>query len=123
MAEVVSIEDFRPALPRKGARQGDSNPLAFDRPELDLILQIYGRKVVAGEWCDYALDFAPERASFLVMRHTGRGPDYQYQVVKWRTGRGVAGRYAVISRTGHVVRCGTRLSEVLKVFDGRPRLL
>lgn len=121
MAEVVSIEDFRPARPRKGAWAGDSNLVAFDRPELDLILQIYGRKVVSGEWCDYALDFAPERAAFLVMRHTGRGPEFQ--VVKWRAGRGAAGRFAVLSRAGHVVRRGPRLSEVLKVFDGRPRLL
>ena len=29
---------------------------AFDRRELQLILNVYGRKVALGEWRDYAMD-------------------------------------------------------------------
>lgn len=121
MADVVSIEDFRPAPPRNVARAGEANVVVFNRPELDLILQIYGRKVVAGEWRDYALEFAPESASFSVVRNAGRGPEYR--VVKWHKDRGDSGRYAVVSLGGQVLRRGPRLAEVLKLFDGRPRLL
>ena len=38
--------------------------VSFDRKELALILNVYGRKVAAGEWRDYALDFGRERAMF-----------------------------------------------------------
>ena len=31
--------------------------VTFDRRELNRILGIYGRKVAAGEWRDYAIDF------------------------------------------------------------------
>ena len=33
--------------------------VAFDRKELQTILGFYGRKVAAGEWRDYAMDFGP----------------------------------------------------------------
>jgi len=121
VADVVSIEDFRPAPSRDVARAGGANVVVFNRSELDLILQMYGRKVVAGEWCDYALEFAPESASFSVVRSAGRGPECQ--VVKWHQDCEDSGLYAVVSPGGQVLRRGRQLSEVLKLLDGRPRLL
>jgi hypothetical protein len=35
--------------------------VAFDRGELQRILDVYGRMVAAGEWRDYAMDLARRR--------------------------------------------------------------
>ena len=60
---------------------GDLEPIAFpggkrskpsgtkvtvDRRELMRILELYGRKVAAGEWRDYAIAFLKDRAVFSV---------------------------------------------------------
>jgi len=37
---------------------------AFDRQELSAILAVYGRKVAAGEWRDYAIDLGRDTATF-----------------------------------------------------------
>ena len=42
--------------------------VTFSRRELDRILGLYGRKVAAGEWRDYAIDFLRDRAVFSVFR-------------------------------------------------------
>ena len=40
--------------------------VTFSRRELDRIFGLYGRKVAAGEWRDYAIDFLKDRAVFSV---------------------------------------------------------
>ena len=40
--------------------------VTFSRRELDRILRLYGRKVAAGEWRDYTIDFLNDRAVFSV---------------------------------------------------------
>ncbi|MBM3507745.1 MAG: DUF2794 domain-containing protein [Alphaproteobacteria bacterium] len=120
MAEVVSIEEYRPARGLAGTRVGRHKVTVFNRNELDLILQVYGRNVVAGRWRDYALDFAPSYASFAVVRGGAQeGPTYQ--ILKW-SGKGSA-PYAVLGGDGQVLRRGADLRAVLKVFDGAPRVL
>ena len=42
--------------------------VTFDRRELNRIFGLYGRKVAAGEWRDYAIDFLKDRAVFSVFR-------------------------------------------------------
>ena len=122
MADVISLDDYRPAPPRRAARAGEPKVVAFSRRELDLILQMYGRKVGAGEVRDYALDFAPHGAAFAVSSDAARGPGFR--VVKWPGGRASArGRYAVVSPAGRVLRRGGQLSQVLKALEPRPRLL
>ena len=49
----------------------------FDRPELDRLLRLYGRMVAAGEWRDYAIDHAGDRAVFSVFRRTSETPLFQ----------------------------------------------
>ena len=121
MADVISLDDYRPA-PRPAARAGETRVVAFSRRELDLLLQMYGRKVGAGECRDYALDFAPHGAAFAVLSDSSRGPDFR--VMKWPGGRaGGRGRYAVVSPAGRVLRRGGKLSQVLKALEPRPRLL
>ena len=41
-----------------------ASQVTFSRRELNRILDLYGRKVAAGEWRDYAIDFLKDRAVF-----------------------------------------------------------
>ena len=50
------------------------NQIAFDREELQRILDLYGRMVAAGEWRDYAMDFTKEVAVFAAFRRTAEQP-------------------------------------------------
>ena len=122
MAEVVSIEDYLPARAPRAARAGSAKVVAFSRAELDQILQVYGRKVVAGEWRDYALDFEAHAASFAVAGSASAGPAFRV-VKRPREPEASGGRFAVLTGGGRVLRHGSALSEVLKVFEGPPRLL
>ena len=54
-------------------------PISFDRRELNQILNVYGRKVAAGEWRDYAIDHLKEKAIFSVFRRTSEMPLYRIE--------------------------------------------
>ena len=90
---------------------------SFDRRELNEILMLYGRKVAAGEWRDYAIDFGPDRAVFSVFRHTSEVPLYHIEKHP-KLGRR-QGAYSVVAATGVVLRRGHDLSKVLRVLDTR----
>ena len=53
--------------------------VTFSRRELDRILGLYGRKVAAGEWRDYAIDFLKDRAVFSVFRRASEVPIYRIE--------------------------------------------
>src|SRR5215470_11351329 len=53
--------------------------VTFDRRELDRIFSLYGRKVAAGEWRDYAIDFLRDRAVFSVFRRASEVPIYRIE--------------------------------------------
>ena len=50
--------------------------VSFDRNELRILLNEYSRRVAAGEWRDYAIDFCKDRAVFSVFRHAAEHPLY-----------------------------------------------
>jgi len=87
----------------------------FDRIELNRILTVYGRMVAAGEWRDYALDFLEEAAIFSIFRRSSEMP--LFRVEKRPKLRGRQGQYAVIAAGGLVLKRGSDLAQVLKVFD------
>src|SRR5882757_5072090 len=72
--------------------------ISFDRQELREIFNLYGRKVVSGEWRDYALDFLRDRAVFSVFRRASEMP--LYRIVKDPALARRQGAYAVITATG-----------------------
>src|SRR5947207_15560326 len=53
--------------------------VTFERRELTRILGLYGRKVAAGEWRDYAIDFLKDRAVFSVFRRSSEVPIYRIE--------------------------------------------
>ncbi len=89
--------------------------VTFSRRELDRILSLYGRKVAAGEWRDYAIDFLKDRAVFSVFRRATEFPIYRIEKNP-RLGRR-QGAYSVISATGHILRRGHELDRVLGALD------
>ena len=93
----------------------DGARVHFERRELDRILNIYGRMVIAGEWRDYAIDFREDAALFSIFRRSSEVP--LYTVEKRPKLRNRQGQYAVIAASGHVLKRGRELKDVLRVFD------
>jgi hypothetical protein len=89
--------------------------VTFNRHELNRILDLYGRKVAAGEWRDYAIDFLKDRAVFSVFRRTSEVPLYRIEKNPKLARR--QGAYSVISATGLIVRRGHELDRVLRAID------
>lgn len=95
--------------------------VSFNRDELRAILNLYGRKVAEGEWRDYAIDFAPDRAVFSIFRRTSELP--LYRVVKDPSLQRKQGAYAVVTTSGLVLKRGHELDRVLRVLDKPVRLV
>ncbi|MGA7489926.1 MAG: DUF2794 domain-containing protein [Xanthobacteraceae bacterium] len=89
--------------------------VTFDRRELNRILGLYGRKVAAGEWRDYAIDFLRDRAVFSVFRRACEVPIYRIEKSPKLARR--QGAYSVISATGLILRRGHELESVLRALD------
>jgi hypothetical protein len=92
-----------------------ANRVTFDRRELNRLLGLYGRKVAAGEWRDYAIDFLKDRAVFSVFRRSSEVPIYRIEKSPKLARR--QGAYSVISATGLIVRRGPELDRVLRAID------
>jgi hypothetical protein len=116
-----------PRVPASRAASGQVNPapitthqppahqVTFDRAELNRLFGLYGRKVAAGEWRDYAIDFLKDRAVFSVFRRACEVPLYRIEKNPRLARR--QGTYSVISATGLIVRRGQELDRVLHALD------
>ncbi len=92
----------------------------FDRRELNEILRIYGFKVAAGEWRDYAIDHLKDRAVFSIFRKASEIALFRIEKTpKLARKQGV---YCVVSVSGHVLKRGSDLRQVLRVFEKKPKL-
>ena len=89
--------------------------ISFDRRELSLILNIYGRMVIAGEWRDYGMSFLKEVAIFSIFRRSSEQP--LYRIEKRPKLRGRQGIYAVIGMDGQILKRGSDLKVVLRVLE------
>jgi hypothetical protein len=127
LSDVEPIE-FRPRPPAglsnapPAGVAGRLDPIIhFDRWELEEILRVYGRRVAAGDWRDYALDFGCEKAVFSVFRRTSEVPLYRIEKcpkLAWRQGA-----YSVVAATGLIMKRGHDLKRVLAVLDKDVRLV
>ncbi len=97
------------------ARPKSPQPVFWTRRELDAILSIYGRRVAAGDWRDYAMDGLKDCAVFSVYRRTSEMP--LYRIEKRPKLRNRQGAYAVIAASGMVLKRGHELAQVLKVLE------
>ena len=124
----MSEGEFDPpnsATPLAGADVTPLRPapavVAFDRRELQVILDLYGRKVAEGEWKDYALDFMRDRAVFSIFRRAAETPLFRIEKDPRNARR--QGAYAVIAIGGRVLKRGHDLARVVAVLDRRIKLV
>ena len=121
----MSYGDTEPSEFHGGEAPGAS-PLApasrvtFDRRELNRIFGLYGRKVAAGEWRDYAVDFGRDKAVFSVFRRTSEVPLYRIEKHPRLARR--QGAYCVVAATGLILNRGNELGRVLGVLEKSLRL-
>jgi hypothetical protein len=103
----MSLDAFAP--------QPSTPVVFFDRRELDQLLRLYGRRVAAGEWRDYAIDGLRDAAVFSVFRRAAEAPAYRIEKRPALARR--QGAWAVIGQGGVVLKRGHELAQVLKIFD------
>jgi hypothetical protein len=113
--EIDPSQSLGGAAPPRSGPAAPVNQVTFSRRELRRILDLYGRKVAAGEWRDYAIDFLKDRAVFSVFRRTSETPLYRIEKNPKLARR--QGAFSVISATGLIVRRGHELDPVLRAID------
>lgn len=121
--EPISFSASRRATGATGpahAHQATPATVFFTRRELNAILNLYGHKVAAGEWRDYAIDFGKEKATFCVFRHTSQVP--LYRIEKCPKLASKQGAFSVVTATGLILRRGHDLARVLEALQKRVRL-
>lgn len=91
------------------------NIVSFDRRELGMLLNVYGRKVAAGEWRDYAMDMLRDRALFSIYQRSSERA--HITVEKNPKLRNKQGQYTVTNAQGRVLRRGHELDKVLRVLE------
>lgn len=108
----------RPAQGEASSRRVITN---FNKQELGAILAVYGRKVAAGEWRDYAIDMGREKAVFSIFRRSS-----ECALVRIEKDPKLArkqGAYSVIAASGQILKRGHDLVRVLGVLEKSLRLV
>ena len=108
MKQVTVLTGYRQNVPPK---------VFFQRNELNKILKVYGRMVVAGKWRDYAIDDSPDQVIFSIFRRTSEMP--LYRIVKCPKWESKQGAYAILSYSGQVLKRGKELDRLLCFFDDK----
>ncbi len=117
MATLIRFEDYRHhGATTKGA---NGKQTFFDRQELFQLLGLYSRRVMSGEWRDYAIDQQGDRAVFSIFRRSNETP--LYAIVKIGGGKG---------KRGYILQSGPRklkqsqnLSDIVTALEKRLRVV
>lgn len=91
--------------------------VGFERAELQGILDLYGRMVAAGEWRDYAMNFARDHAVFAAFRRASERP--QARIEKRPALRARQGMWTLYGEHGQVLKRGHELAGVLAPVERR----
>ena len=122
MGEVLTFERVcRREAPRPGGRPFQGEAGFFDRRELHQILQVYSRKVMAGEWRDYAISGDESGAVFAV--YGTASPMPLFRLAKQPGAATRTGRYQV-SAGDRILGAKPSLEAALAILERRkPRLV
>ena len=101
--------------PSSFQRRNEPDNVHFQRPELAVILTLYGRMVAAGEWRDYGISMLKDVAVFSIFRRSAEHPIYRIEkrpklALKQQ-------QYAVIGMDGRILKRGADLRQVLRVLE------
>ena len=114
MQIITGSFNASPARPKAKRRMG-----YFLRPELQRILNVYARKVAAGEWRDYSIDHLEGRAFFSIYRSSHENPLY---TIEKRLLKGNNGWLFCLHDRRKVVKSG-QLQDVLEALSKKPKLV
>ena len=119
---TAAIHPFPQRSPSSDAGSGRAVPVvSFGRAELREILNLYGRRVAEGEWRDYAISFAADKATFCIYRRASEVP--LYRIEKDPSLARKQGTYSVVTATGLILKRGQDLARVISVLDKKPKLV
>jgi len=104
-------------LPRRDTRPAR---VFFNRPELNRLLSLYSRRVMSGEWRDYAIDHGPGRATFSIFRHSAERP--AYSVTKLAASGRKPARFVLAAGPRKLGQAQT-VEEIVAVLDQQLRLV
>ena len=93
--------------------------IRFTYPELQAILNVYGRQVAAGHWRDYALDFLKDRALFSIYRRNSERPLFIIE----KNPRLRQGQFLVTGQDGRTLKRGHDLDAVLRAIEPKLSLV
>ena len=116
MAKTKSLVVVANAFEREQQRAARAPArIMWTRPELSILLNIYGRQVAAGHWRDYAMSDGKEAATFSMFRRASEVA--LYKVEKIPALRRKQGQYVLSGMEGRVLRRGHDLEAVLRFFE------
>lgn len=116
MADLIDLESIRRVRPRNSAADGR---VVFDKRELRQLFNLYSRRVMSGEWRDYAIDFGPKSAVFSVFRRAAEQPVFSI----WKLGAGRERGRFVLAIGNAVTQRAPALADIIRYFDEKPRLV
>jgi hypothetical protein len=87
----------------------------FERREFDIIMSLYGRGQMMGEWRDYAIDDGPDCVSFSMFRRASERPLYQIEKRPALASR--QGQWCVIGAMGQVLKRGHDLVATIDLLE------
>ncbi|MGB0631224.1 MAG: DUF2794 domain-containing protein [Alphaproteobacteria bacterium] len=114
MSTVVRLADYKSANLRV---QPD---ICFDKKEFDQLLSVYSRRVMSGDWKDYAIRHDPTMAAFLIYRNNSRQPTFT--VVKRKASGGGKLEYLVYHGRERLKR-STSMTDALSVLKRKLKLV
>lgn len=119
MNEASSIHilgHMAPGDSKKGGAKPRANAVVyFMRPELNQILNVYGKMVAAGEWRDYAIDHLIDNAVFSIFRRASEMP--LYRIIKEPALASQQGAWRIMGMDGQILKRGHKLDQLLRYFD------
>lgn len=119
MATVISFHQFRP-VNTQSAKTGRKR-VFFDRHELYRLLNLYSRRVMSGEWRDYAIDHDDRSATFSVFRHSAERPMYAITKIFGQGSKG--GNRYVLTAGPEKLTSSADLADVIEALEKRLRLV
>ena len=104
MAAIIRLEDFRPRR----------DTIYFTRADLNRLLSLFSRHVLARQWLDYSIDNGEAMAVFCVYRRAHDAP--LYKIFRFASGGHPKGDYLVMKGDRKIRRAAT-LGAALQAFD------
>jgi len=110
MSELIRLID----------RRRQQKPVYFSRAELSQLLSLYSRRVMSGEWRDYAIDHRGGMAVFSIFRRSHESPLFAIAKSVERAARHCD--YHLFSGPRRL-RQSSSLDDILSAFDRQLRLI